>query len=126
MIIDFNNAATKVANLSTIIVPEFYFYQNAAGVETYTWYDAIPCTEYYKQIYGSMDDLPPSLMEELIPIHNTTWLCPNIPHGDEQYYLQNDPWQYNFGADLNFVVNFCYVSALRKGIVDPNCVTDST
>jgi hypothetical protein len=37
--------------------------------------------------------------------------------------LQNDPWQYNFGTNLNYVVNFCWVSAARKGIVDPNCVT---
>jgi hypothetical protein len=91
------------------------------------WYDAIPCQDYYLRIYGSLDNMPYTLRNELIQINNTPWLCPDMPiSSDEQYVLQNDPYQYNFGANLNFVVNFCYVSAARKNITDPNCVTDPT
>jgi hypothetical protein len=86
----------------------------------------VPCFEYFTTVFGSFDQIPVSLQDELIQIHNTDWMCPNFPiTGDSQYILQNDPWQYNFGEGLNFAVNFCWVSAERKGIVDPDCVTDN-
>lgn len=126
LIADNNDAAIKVANFSTILVSEFYIYNlQADGTETYTWYDAVPCLEYFLQIYGSIEAMPETLAKELIEVHNTNWTCPNFPiTGGEQYHLQNDPWQYNYGTNLNYVINFCWVSAQRKGITDPGCVTD--
>ena len=40
--------------------------------------------------------------------------------------LNNDPFTYNVGQDLNFVINFCDVAAEAKGVVDPNCETNHT
>jgi hypothetical protein len=113
MLADDHDPSVKVANLSTYILSEFYMYElHINGSEIYTWYDAVPCVQYYEEIYGSFDAIPKSLQRELIGIHNTPWMCPNMPiTGDEQYLLQNDPWQYNFGTNLNYVVNFCWVSA---------------
>lgn len=120
MIMDYNEP--KAANLSNYIIPEFYVYHlDPDGTETYTWYDAVDCIDYFTQIYGSLGNIPETLMKELIGVHNTNWLCPNIPPGDT-YVLQNDPWNYNFGTNFNFVVNYCFVSAQRQGITDPNCV----
>jgi hypothetical protein len=122
---DYNDA--PVANLSTYIVSEFYVYKNTPSGDNYTYYDAVPCVDYFTTIFGSFDDIPYSLQSELVKIHNTTWMCPNFPiTGESQYILQNDPWQYNFGEDLNYSVNFCWVSAKRKGVTDPNCVTDTS
>ena len=40
--------------------------------------------------------------------------------------LNNDPFTYIVGQDLNFVINFCDVAAEAKGVVDPNCETNHT
>ena len=54
------------------------------------------------------------------------WLCPDISGGN--IILQNDPATLHFGNNFNFVINFCDISAKRKGINinDTNCVTDRT
>jgi hypothetical protein len=127
LIADHTPDAFKVANLSTIVLSEFYVYKKTPTGDSYTWYDAVPCVDYFTTIFGSFDNIPRSLQSELVPIHNTTWMCPNFPiTGESQFTLQNDPWQYNFGEDLNYAVNYCWVSAIRKGIVDPNCVTNNS
>lgn len=51
-------------------------------------------------------------------------MCPNF--GSEGYILQKDPWTQNVGTNLNFVVNFCSVSAQRQNITDSGCMTNST
>ena len=51
-------------------------------------------------------------------------MCPNLNH--DGFILHNDPWNQNFGTNLNFVVNFCKVSADRENITDSGCVTNST
>jgi hypothetical protein len=80
LIADNNDLSVKVANLSTYIVSEFYMYElHEDGSETYTWYDAIPCVESFVQVFGSLDHIPLTLRKELIGIHNTTWMCPNMP-----------------------------------------------
>lgn len=107
---DNHPASVKVSNLSTVIVPEFYTYQvDQFGVKTFTWHDAVDCTEMYTGVFGSYEDIPPSLRGELTPLHGNRWLCPNF--GNSSYILQNDPWTQNVGTNLNFVVNFCTVSA---------------
>jgi hypothetical protein len=89
LIADNNDPSVKVANLSTYILSEFYIYHlDLDGSETYTWYDAVPCIEYYEQIYGSLENMPKSLQRELIGVHSTQWMCPNMQiTGDEQYVL---------------------------------------
>ena len=87
------------------------------------WIDGVDCIDYYTGIFGSYDNIPYSLKQELIPLHNTRWVCPDI----KSFTLQNDPYNYNFGQNFNWVVNFCDVVAARKGVVDPDCVpNDST
>ena len=123
MIEDNNNASVKVANLSSYVIPEFYIYElDPDGTEKYTWIEAVDCFDYFNNIYGSRKNYPHTLPDEMIPLHNTTWLCPNIPN--DEYILQNDPFNFNFGTNLNFVVNLCTVVADRKGIYDPNCVSN--
>lgn len=128
LIADNNQPAVKVANLSTYIMSEFYVYNlDKDGTETYTWFDAVPCDQYFSQIFGGPENIPETLKKELIGVLNSEWLCPDMPvTGGAQFQLQNNPFQYNYGTNLNYVTNFCYVSALRKGVVDPNCVTDQT
>ena len=54
-----------------------------------------------------------------------TWLCPNITSNkDNNITYQNNPDKLPFGSNLNFVVNHCNVTALRKNITDPNCMND--
>jgi hypothetical protein len=80
LIADNNKDAVKVANLSTYLVSEFYVYKTTLnGDPEYTWYDAVPCVDYFTTIYESFDNIPASLQSELFKIHNTTWMCPNIP-----------------------------------------------
>jgi hypothetical protein len=123
-------AGTPMTNLSTLAFPEFYVYKKTPDGETsYTWYDAVPCVDYLTTIYGSFDNIPDSLKSELIGrgANSTEWLCPNFPiTGGSQFTLQNNPWQYNFGENLNFVVNYCTDVAYRKGIVDPNCMINNS
>ena len=58
VLIDDNNDI-RVANLSTYVVPEFFIYQeNLNSTNNYIWYDAVPCTDYYLNIYGSYDNMP--------------------------------------------------------------------
>ena len=89
LIADNNDPSVKVANFSTYILSEFYIYHlDLDGNETYTWFDAVPCIEYYEQIYGSLENMPISLQRELIGVHSTKWMCPNMQiTGDEQYHL---------------------------------------
>jgi len=89
LIADNNNDTVKVANLSTYILSEFYVYHlDENGNETYTWYDAVPCIEYYEKIYGSVENMPLTLQKELIGVHSTEWTCPNFPlNGEDQYEL---------------------------------------
>ena len=125
LIMDNNPAGTKVSNLSTVIVPEFYTFQtDKSGNFKYIWYEAIDCIEMYTSIYGSEENIPTSLKAELEPLRGDRWLCPNF--GDEGYILQNDPWTQNVGTNLNFVVNFCSVSAQRQNISDSGCITNPT
>lgn len=113
----------KVANLSTVIVPEFFSYSiDENDTQTYEWYEAIDCIDLYTEIYGSFDAIPHSLSNELRPLRGNRWLCPNFK--DKDFILQNDPWSQNIGTSLTFVVNFCKVSAERQNITDSGCMTD--
>ena len=123
MIADKHNETAKVANLSTYIVPEFYSYRKYEnGTEEYEWFETVECTDYYINIFGSFENIPRTLQAEMRSLHNTTWKCPNLPQ--QGFVLQNDPFNYDFGTNFNFVVNFCFVSAERQDQPDPNCITD--
>ena len=125
MINDEHNTTSITTNLSTYIIPEFYIYSKLPkGVETWQWLEAVDCLEYYTDYYGSYDNIPVTLQRELTPLRNTNWLCPNIPKNG--YVIQNDPNNQNFGINMNFVVNYCSVSAARRGINDPNCISNIT
>ena len=125
LIMDYNPAGTKVSNLSTVVVPEFYTFQtDQFGNVEYSWFEAVDCIDLYTNIFGSVDNIPKSLKAELEPLRGDRWLCPNL--GSEGYILQNDPWTQNVGTNLNFVVNFCSVSAQRQNITDSGCMTNPT
>lgn len=72
-------------------------------------------------MYGSYENIPPSLQAELTPLWGFTWLCPNFTP-DEYFLLQNDPLNYNFGTNFNLVINYCYVMPI--GIDPALCETD--
>jgi hypothetical protein len=119
MIVDSNNDNIKVANFSSYLIGEFYEYTHLEdGTIEMVWYDSVDCIDFYSEIFGGFENIPSSLQDELIPLHNTRWMCPDI----RDFVLQNDPINYNFGKSFNWVVNFCDVVAARKGITDPNCV----
>lgn len=60
----------KVANLSKYIVHEFYtFHENPDETKEIKWFDAMPCTEEFEEIFGSFGNIPPSLKDELTGIH---------------------------------------------------------
>ena len=59
LLVDNNAPGTKVANLSTVIVPEFYTYQiYANGSDVYEWYDTVDCIDLYSEIFGSYAAIP--------------------------------------------------------------------
>jgi hypothetical protein len=121
---DFNSP--KVADLNTYIQPMFFAFErmlNGTAQDT-VWYKAVPCTDFYAQVYGNTSAIPPSLQKELTPLWGFEWLCPDFTP-DSIYLLQNDPLNYNFGTNFNMVVNFC--SAMNMFVADGVvCETDST
>lgn len=84
------------------------------------WFAAVECSSIYP---ANITATNARLEIELDPLYGeSVWFCPNISN----IILQNDPFTYTFGHNLNFVLNYCDVSAERKGIVDPNCETNHT
>jgi len=90
-----------------VVVPEFY--ANNDGIPT--WYSAVPCLDFYVDVYGDdfySDEWPLSLIYELVnegEANPTPWLCPNITK-DEMYILGHEP-VLSHGSNFNFVVNAC-------------------
>ena len=117
-------ADSPTGNITNYFVPEFYSYispPNDAPSEVF-WYGAIDCIDLYTQIFGSTEKIPPSLATELEPLDEFRWLCPNIT----EMVLMSDPYNYDFGQNFNFVLNYCDVTAIRNGITDPNCVASDS
>jgi len=84
-------------------------------------YGAIPCQDYFTQVYGSEANFTDSL---LIEIGKLGWLCPNMGAAGN-YTLANDPMLKDYGANFIFVVNLCQ-SALTNKSRKALCVTDQT
>lgn len=82
MIADNNDPAVKVANFSNYLIGEFFSYtlpvDGDEAEAVYEWFEAVDCIDYYSEQFGSFDNIPLSLQKELIPLHNTRWMCPNI------------------------------------------------
>ena len=108
----------RIANLSTYVIPQFWTYEKFKdGSIQKIFYDAIEC----RPIFENVNDL--ALEKELIPLYaESKWWCPDL----KEITLNNDPFTYTVGQDLNFVINFCDVAAEAKGVVDPNCETNHT
>ena len=72
--IDYNDPV--VPNLSDYVKPQFWTYQrflNETKPVT-VFYDAIPCSEVFKDVTDE------SLLKELEPMwEETEWWCPNLP-----------------------------------------------